>query len=229
LDLKFEESSVRVDLRKNEVDYICSCNKNIQNTKSKVILALDYSTSMKSLYTNGLIQSLLDRVFPLAATFDDNEQLDVILFNQNLQVNDVITNDNLYDFTNVHILSNYSVDKSKWIDVAKSIVEIHSNANLECDCPIPTYVIFITDGKSVDKPNVLKYLTTQSNIPIYWQFLSLGETEFIFFKKNSKNYRNENKNVNFCKIDSPDEIDDLELYDSLLSNYPKWLENLITE
>lgn len=49
-------------------------------TKAQVVVAMDYSGSMSSMYKDGTVQRLVERLFPLALGFDDNEELDFYLF-----------------------------------------------------------------------------------------------------------------------------------------------------
>ena len=61
-----------VSLEKNKLSHV----------RAKVALVLDASGSMWDQYRNGQVQEAVNRVFPLAVHFDDNEALDVWAFAQ---------------------------------------------------------------------------------------------------------------------------------------------------
>ena len=66
----------KIDLRKKTVNLICLEKKELINLKSKVALVLDFSYSMERLYTNGTVQDIVERIFPLALQFDKDGELD---------------------------------------------------------------------------------------------------------------------------------------------------------
>lgn len=58
--------------QKNRVD--------LGSTSAKIVVVLDYSSSMANLYSNGTVQKTINRLVPLGLTFDDNGSIDVYLF-----------------------------------------------------------------------------------------------------------------------------------------------------
>ena len=46
-------------------------------------LVLDISASMNALYKSGVIQRVIERILGLAVTFDDDGQIDLLLFGTN--------------------------------------------------------------------------------------------------------------------------------------------------
>ena len=72
----------KLDLRKQLVLDI-SKKKGIENQKAQVILCLDISGSMDSLYSSGFVQQVLERIVPVAMQFDDNGEMELYLFESN--------------------------------------------------------------------------------------------------------------------------------------------------
>lgn len=53
---------------------------NLANHKAKVVLCLDISGSMSSLYSSGKIQKFAEKILALGCRFDDNASIDIFLF-----------------------------------------------------------------------------------------------------------------------------------------------------
>ena len=82
LNLSKEETNQLIDLRKETVHKIVLEKRNLIDVNARVSIVLDFSGSMEHLYRNGSVQALLDKVFPIAIEFDDNEELDIWIFDQ---------------------------------------------------------------------------------------------------------------------------------------------------
>lgn len=73
LNLSKEQSLINLDLRKKEVENIVMGIPQLSNITSRVALVLDFSGSMRNLYKNGTVQSVIERIMPIAMQFDDNQ------------------------------------------------------------------------------------------------------------------------------------------------------------
>ena len=49
-------------------------------SQAQVVLALDFSGSMSTLYNNGTVQKTVERILPFGLAFDDNGEVDTYLF-----------------------------------------------------------------------------------------------------------------------------------------------------
>ena len=67
--------SLRKDMVLNEAK-----NQGIAVTRARVVFVLDHSGSMDHSYRNGEVQTLLERIFPMAMCFDDNQEMEFYLF-----------------------------------------------------------------------------------------------------------------------------------------------------
>ena len=72
-----------LDLTK-KVDVVLDLRKIPETVKAQVCLALDGSGSMTSLYNNGTVQKTVNRISAVAVKFDDNSELDVMVFSNNV-------------------------------------------------------------------------------------------------------------------------------------------------
>ncbi len=83
-----KEVPVSIDLRKHIVDLskkaAFAANKHgIEGQRAQVVLVLDISASMNVLYQSGVIQRAIERILGLAVAFDDDGQIDLLLFGTN--------------------------------------------------------------------------------------------------------------------------------------------------
>lgn len=59
---------------------------------------MDYSGSMRGLYSNGTVQRLTEKLFPLALEFDDNGELDFYLFDTGVSRKPAVTMANYQNY-----------------------------------------------------------------------------------------------------------------------------------
>lgn len=64
---------------------------------------MDYSGSMSSLYANGTVQKIVERLFPLALGFDDNGALDFYLFDSGFRKLEPVTMSNYANYVRDHV------------------------------------------------------------------------------------------------------------------------------
>ena len=77
-----------IDLKKRIVDLskkaAFAANKHgIEGQRAQVVLVLDISLSMNALYQSGVVQRVIERMLGLAVSFDDDGQIDLLLFGTN--------------------------------------------------------------------------------------------------------------------------------------------------
>ena len=97
---------------------------------------------------------------------------------------------------------------------------------------LPAYVIFITDGaiSNDTKDAVIR----SSRMPIFWQFVGIGNSGEGFFGRIFGGYGMLEKldtlegryvdNTNFFALDDFRNVDNAELYGRLLNEFPNWLK-----
>lgn len=87
-----------VNLSKSIVELSKKEDFDLGNTKSRVVVVLDYSGSMSNLYSNGSVQETLTKLIPLGITFDDNGSIDVLLFQSGCTKLEDLTIDNYENY-----------------------------------------------------------------------------------------------------------------------------------
>jgi stress response protein SCP2 len=223
----------RFDLAKKEVETI-----GLNNQKANVVLVMDISASMSSLFSKGFVQDTFDRVLPLAMQFDDDGVIDVWLFSEKFIHSQVpYTLNNRENYVANEITKKYPLGiGTLYAPVINSIYSQFGNSNQI------TYVLFFTDGDCSDPANTEKAIIQSSNKPIFWKFIGLGgrkpaephkkgffnkfstsSTGFNFLEKVDNLEGRVIDNADFFQIYKINEMNDIDLYKGLLQELPEWI------
>jgi len=92
--------------------------KEVKDVIATVAVDIDISGSMRSLYSHGVVQRVVEKLLPVALNFDDNGELDVYTFSNDDNYCQVAsaTCDNHRNFVQREILDNPNVTKWKTTD-----------------------------------------------------------------------------------------------------------------
>lgn len=221
-----------LDLRKEKVLDLKK-TVGLRNQKASVILALDYSGSMNTLYKNGSVQELVERILPLGLAFDDNGEVDFYLFETGVKkMPENITISNVQNYVNKKVIGKYNMGGTEYAPVINKIVADFTpkkgglfgiGGSKEYTFDYPVYVIFITDGENSDKKSAESAIIEASKYGIFFQFVGIGSEQFNFLQK-LDNLSNRNiDNANFFKIQNIAAKTDDELYALLLTEFPSFV------
>lgn len=215
LNLSKEQSLINLDLRKKEVENIVMGIPQLSNITSRVALVLDFSGSMRNLYKNGTVQSVIERIMPIAMQFDDNQELDLWIFENGFTRLGGVTKENFYGLAN-NIFNQYSMGGTEYAPVMNDVYKKYIKEN---PANIANYVIFITDGDNSDRGNTNKIITEASKYPIFWQFIGIGDDSFSYLQKLDDMDGRYVDNADFFSIYDINNITDNELYTKLFDEY----------
>ena len=219
VNISKEESLKKISLRKKSVVSLSKA-RNLDNVRSRVALVLDKSGSMDKDYRSGLVQDVIERIIPLALNFDDNGELDLWIFGNDSRRLDGVTLDNFYGLAD-EINKKYYLGGTNYAPVMIDIADYYIN---EEPMQVPNYVIFLTDGDNYDKSKTTKLIKDLSHLPIFWQFVGIGNNDFCFLEKLDEMEGRYVDNANFFKVDNIRSMSDDVLYDKLLKEFPEWLK-----
>lgn len=211
----------KIDLRKKTIKIQLEKYK-INQKQSRVVFVLDHSRSMAPLYNDGTVQETLERIFPLALTFDDNGEMEFYLFDTLFKELDPITVDNLDGYTpNILMVKKGKYGATCYAPVISEITERYAKRE---QSRIPTFVIFITDGNNSDKKDTKEALTIASHYNIFWKFVGIGSEKFEFLERLDTLSGRFIDNANFVSVNQLPTIDDDALYSLLLEEFGDWLK-----
>lgn len=224
LNLSKEDSLSLLNLRKDAVATLCLEKRELNGLTARVAVVMDYSGSMETLYKNGTVQTILDRLLPIAMQFDDNGEMEVWLFENSFKRVNPISLKNYYNYIeNEGILKKYSMGGTQYAPVMEDVIRKYTK---EEEADIPTLVLFITDGDNFDsdKTRTDKVIKEASKLPIFWQFVGIGTGRFSYLEKLDNLKGRYIDNANFFSAKNINQISDKELYDLLLNEYPSWIK-----
>ena len=221
LNLTKEESLNLLDLRKDTLNILCLNKPQLQGLTSRVGVVLDYSGSMNSLYKNGTVQAVLERLFPLALQFDDNGEMEFWIFDDKFHRLENININNYYGYIDNKVFGKYHMGCTNYAPVLKDVQKKYIK---EEPANLPNYIIFITDGNNYDRADTTKIITDMSKDPIFIQFIGIGNDNFTYLEDLDEINGRYVDNANFFALPDIINIQDNELYSLLLKEYPQWLD-----
>lgn len=230
-----------VNLSKCIVDLSKKSGVDLGSAKAKVVVVLDYSGSMGSLYSNGTVQRTISRLVPLGLTFDDNGSIDVYLFQNDYRK---LADLNLLNYENyvkdVISTSGYAMGGTSYAPVLRAIIEGGSykqsgflgfgrktvTTESIVDNGDATFILFITDGENSDRSATDKIIKKSSDMNVFIQFIGIGSAGFGYLKKLDDIPGRKRDNTGFSEMKDLDKADDNELYTNVLKQFSGWLKGL---
>ena len=222
LNLSKEESLQQLNLKKEKIQLLCLEKAPLNNLTARVAVVMDFSGSMRTLYENGTVQAILDRLLPVAMQFDDNGEMEVWLFDDGFKRMDDISLDNYYGYIENNKVLKRHMGGTRYEPVIKDVVKTYTKKSKS---KLPALVLFITDGDnfSEDKKPATKAIVDASTKPIFWQFIGIGNSNFKFLKTLDDMEGRYIDNANFFSVNDLMRVSDDELYRRLLNEYPSWI------
>ncbi|ASA19712.1 stress protein [Paenibacillus donghaensis] len=210
-----------IDLRKKLVGFTLE-KKQLIGVTARVGIVLDITGSMRNLYNNGTVQEIVERILAVACEFDDNGSLDVWVYDTEFSRLPPVTERELGRYVFTHIINNKHIHKFGRNNEPPVMEDIIKKYTEEEDDTTPVLIIFINDG-GVVKPTQ-KVIRAASVLPIFWQFVGIGDSDFEVLKGLDTMQGRLVDNASFIHLDRIDTVSDEELYDQLLNEFPLWLK-----
>lgn len=212
--------------------------KEISNARAQVGFAVDVSGSMRTLYANGTMQEVVNRIQALANKFDDNQSLDMWIFDNGSKELSPATPEMFGNYVENHILTNSSISggtdfmpvlsdvadhyfpRPKGIGFLSKLLSSKAEEPISAD---PVYLIFLTDGENSDQVASAKLVGELNGENIYIQFVGLGkDANFTFIKKLAKEF----DHVGFVDFSHPETTTDDQMFEALLNDkFINWVKN----
>lgn len=210
-----------IDLRKKIVGFTL-VKKQLTNVKARVGIVLDITGSMRNLYSSGVVQEVVERILAVACQLDDNGSLDVWVYDTEFSRLPPVTERDLGSYVFNHIMNNDSIHKfgrNNEPPVMEDVIQKYTREEMDTT---PVFIIFINDG-GVVKPTQ-KVIMASSSLPIFWQFVGIGDSDFEVLKQLDTMGGRLVDNANFIHLERIEEVNDEQLYDQLLNEFPQWLK-----
>lgn len=198
--------------------------RNLQEVVARVALVLDTSGSMYGQYRKGDVQTIVDRLFPLAVHFDDDGQLETWAFGEKSLALPAVHSGNLKDYI-VQGSGNWEIWRKK-LGSATNNEPVVMRAVIDHfrDSALPAYVMFVSDGGVASAREIKSLMTEASALPIFWQFVGIGGKNYGILEKLDDMGGRIVDNCSFFSLDDIHAISEQELYERLLNEFPSWLK-----
>lgn len=105
-------------------------------------------------------------------------------------------------------------------EVMKAVTEFYQKDGLD----VPIYVLFISDGGVNDNRGITRVMTEAAKLPIFWQFVGLGGHHYGILKDLDEMKGRLIDNCSFFELDNLNDINEESLYESMLEEFPSWLD-----
>ena len=230
-----------VSLSKTVVNLSKKSGVDLGSTSAKVVVVLDYSGSMYSLYNDGTVQNTINKLVPLGLTFDDNGSIDVYLFQNNYRkMPDLNLSNYEYYINNIVNASGYEMGGTSYAPVLKAIIEgdvqykggfLGFGSHREVthalvDDGDPTFILFITDGENADKTASDAIIRRSSEMNVFIQFIGIGEERFTYLRQLDDMSGRKRDNTGFSAMRDLNNVSDEKLYNNVLEQCSQWLRGL---
>ncbi|MGW2544026.1 VWA domain-containing protein [Kitasatospora sp. NPDC001574] len=231
----------RLSLRKQQV--AVSLDKHgAAGIAARVVLVLDASGSMSSLYADGVVADVVERIVPVAAQLDDGGAMPAWTFATHpARLPDLRVGD-LPEWLRLHVrvgelgrlfgrrgrrsgLLDGQVDMTTVgisNDEPKVITEVRDYVRGNA-AAVPTLVLFFSDGGVHLNAAIERELRESAQEPLFWQFVGLGRSDYGVLQRFDDLPGRRVDNVGFFAVDDIGSVPDPELYDRLLSQFPQWI------
>lgn len=204
--------------------------KNLLTDRAKVVLCLDISGSMGTLYKSGAIDTLVQRVMAMGYRFDDDGAIDVFLFGEQVHAWGELTVDGYRTFVRDMRRKHPLEGGTRY---GRAMEAIRSWARANNPEGLPVYVMFVTDGGTEDKPKTRKELIEASKEPLFWQFMAIGakgvfaQSRFEFLENLDSMTGRTVDNANAFQVADPSAPTDEEMFEMMMGEYPQWLHEAV--
>lgn len=232
--------------------------KGLGEHTARVALCLDISGSMFDLYRSGKMQALVERVLAVGVRFDDDGQVDCFLFGEKAHQPPPIGIDNFHSYV-ADVQGRYGLEGSTYYGKVMQLIRQHyfgtsGPRNAPHRDQTPVYVMFVTDGQTMDQQVTRDQVVASSYEPLFWQFMAIGDSpkavdtakptggggflsrmtgggggasrgsQFQFLEELDDMGGRYVDNADFFAVKDPANISDEQLFDLMSTEYPGWLQ-----
>lgn len=234
--------------------------KGMYEHRARVALCLDISASMSGLYRSGKIQQLCERILALAVQLDDDGQVDVFLFGSDAHDVGSLDLNSRGGYVD-NMLRRHRLEGGTNYGKAMRMIRQHyfpdggaGPRSAPRPDKLPIYVMFVTDGQTMDPNEARNQVGWSSYEPMFWQFMAIGQssrnvevagaappppkkqrgmggflsrliqTDFGFLEELDDMGGRFIDNADFFSVADPMLLPDDQLYDLLMNEYPGWVQ-----
>lgn len=141
-----------IDLQKKSVKIVLE-KKQLTKVAARVGLVLDITGSMRTLYKNGTVQNVVERILAVADQFDDNGLLDIWVYDNEFSRLQPVSEKDFSGYVDREILNNDRLHKFGRNDEPPVMKDVLRKYIVEEPSSYPAFVVFINDGGCKSRSN----------------------------------------------------------------------------
>lgn len=227
-----------VSLSKTIVNLSKEANVDLGMVKAQVVAVIDYSGSMSTMYSNGTVQNVINKLLPVGLTFDDNGSVEVLRFDNYFKQLEELTAANYGNYVN-DFMMNGSMGGTQYAPVLKEIMRQYIGGEVtkkglfgfgKKNVTVPTkadtypvFVIFITDGDNSDKRETDEIIRELSKYNCFVQFIGVGRASMSYLEKLDDLDGRACDNTGFERFTDIANVNPDILYNKVLKQFADWL------
>lgn len=223
--LSFEKRE-RLNLRKEVVRTVL-LTKGAAQVRARVVLVIDKTGSMSAQYKRGVVHRVVERMVPVALELDDDGRLETYLYGSSFARLPDLGADNLATWpdTYLHLRGTRGGINYALIGGVNNELPILTEimSGLTPGAPVPTFVLFFTDGGFSQRAAITDLIRRASHLPAFFQFVGVGRANYGLLTDLDDLDGRLVDNVGFFELDDIDSVPDADLYTRLLSEFPSWV------
>ena len=224
----------------NKVKFVLE-KRQINEIPCEVVFGIDVSASMRGLFERGIVQTITEKIFTIAATVDIDKKLGMCVFDSTGYILTPVTEDNINGYINSNIVHTYRYwNGTRYAAIINSIIDLVKNSyekeswfsklfnksktGYSQSKDHPTLAIIITDGEPQDTEETTKLMKKIQSQNIFWQWVNIDphqQPETFLTQMNSRY-----SNMDVISIQDINQVSDDDLYDQLISDkFANWVVN----
>lgn len=220
------EKREKLDLRKRQVAEVLQSN-GASGVRARIVLVIDKTGSMTKQYKAGTVHRVVERMVPVATQIDDDGSLEPYLYARQFfrMPNIEVHTAEEWARTFLHLNGVHCGFDMASIGLSNDELPIMTEiiSTLQPGTSMPTLVLFFTDGGFAKKAEISQLMRQASGLPAFWQFVGLGRANYGLLRQLDELDGRIVDNAGFFELDDIDRVDDAELYQRLLSEFPSWV------
>ncbi|MFD9872689.1 VWA domain-containing protein [[Kitasatospora] papulosa] len=198
----------------------------LEGARAAVYLVVDRSGSMRPYCRDGTMQHLAEQVLSLSAHLDDDGIVPVVFFSTDVDGStDLALGRHRGRINKLHEnLGPMGGTKDHW--AMDGVIDHY----LLSGSHAPALVIFQTDGGPTSRLAAGRYLCKAARLPLFWQFIGFGDpdnNDFAFLRRLDTlavpDHRVLDNAWFFHGGRTSQTVDDAQLFEQLLQEFPQWL------
>lgn len=214
------------DLEKHVVNLSKEKGVNLNNHIAQFFSVFDRSASMYIPFDSGQMQRVSTKFFTIGVKFDNDKEMQVLVFNAHTNQVESMTLENYTDFVQSQIINKGfgPSGTTGYVPAIDAIIDMYANS--KCPCPYPAFGTFLTDGAADESSEKLDaafkrlYETHKIFLAcIGFRTYSTRDTDFDYLKELNKRF----PNINFMEVDDFERMGNDQLFSGILKGYPEWL------